>query len=251
MEKAADATNPDQILRAALLNEQNLYHKMDNFVYDQNLQLQCWQKRKVTENYELERLVTRTQSGEALFQNKKGSLGLFSSPSCVLDFEIIKSDATDTFWAAPYLDQMRIKFDSFTTVDNIPVARYTVFKPSQKMFKQIESHYPYIKSFRVFVGTIFVSVEDSQIIKFWGTSFPETKTTGYSSRVGGSYGATAIRQKLASGIWVTTLLNIVAVTNEKNKMKPFSYVVKYRNYRQGTTDVVILDDEEAVTEQSL
>ncbi len=251
MEKAADATNPDQILRAALLNEQNLYHKMDNFVYDQNLQLQCWQKRKVTENYELERLVTRTQSGEALFQNKKGSPGLFSSPSCVLDFEIIKSDATDTFWAAPYLDQMRIKFDSFTTVDNIPVARYTVFQPSQKMFKQIESHYPHIKSFRVFVGTIFVSVEDSQIVKFWGTSFPETQTTGYSSRVGGSYGATAVRQKLASGIWVTTLLNIVAVTNEKNKMKPFNYVVKYRNYRQGTTDVVILDDEEAVTKQSL
>ena len=250
MQKAVDAKNPDQLLKAALINERNLYHKMDNFVYDQNLKLQCWKKQKITEKYELEQSVTRTQNGKALFQNKKTSPDLFRSPLCVLDFEIIKSDATDTFWVAPYLDQMQIKFDSFTTIDNIPVARYTVFKPNQSKFEQIKSQFPYIKSFRVFVGTIFVSVEDSQIIKFWGTSFPETQTTGYSKKVSGSYGATAIRQKLASGIWITSLLSIVAVTNDKNKMKPFSYVVKYQNYRQGTTDVVILDDEESVTEQS-
>lgn len=96
----------------------------------------------------------------------------------------------------------------------------------------------------MFVGTIFVSVEDSQIIKFWGTSFPESEATGYkSAKTFGSYCATAIRQKLTSGIWVTNLLNTVAVTYEKNKLKPFSYVVKYSNYRQGTSDVTILDDD--------
>ena len=253
MEKAANTRNSDQLLRAALINEKNLYHKMDNFVYDQNLQLQCWKKQKVTENYELSRSITRTQNGETLFQDEKiSSVSSKSpnSPSCVLDFDTIKSDATDTFWAAPYLDQMPIRFNYFTVIDGIPVARYTVFEPTNEKFNQIASRYPNIRPFRAFVGTIFVSVADSQIIRFWGTSFPESKATGYqSSRTYGSYSATAIRQKLASGIWITTLLNIVAVTNEKDKMKPFSYVVKYQNYRQGTTDVIILDDVEVVSKK--
>jgi hypothetical protein len=245
LEKTVNSKNPDELLSAALINERNLYYKMDNFVYDQNFQLQCWKKQKVTENYELNRLVTRTQTGETLFQENISSTDSKPTalPSCVLDFDTIKSDATDTFWAAPYLDQMPIKFDYFTVIDGISVARYTVYEPTEQKFNQIASRYPNIKPFRAFIGTIFVSVEDSQIIKFWGTSFPESKATGYqSSRIYGSYGATAIRQKLSSGIWITTLLNIVAVTNERNKMKPFNYVVKYQNYRQGTSDVKILDD---------
>lgn len=246
MAKAANPQNPNELLRATLINEKNLFYKMDNFVYDQNLQLQCWQKQKVTENHELNRLIARTQNGEALLENEKISSGLSKSlvlPSCVLNFETIKSDATDTFWAAPYLDQMTVKFNYFTVIDGIPVARYTVFAPDVQKFKQIASLYPNIKNFRAFVGTIFVSVADAQIIKFWGTSFPESDATGYkSANTFGSYCATAIRQKLASGIWVTTLLNTVAVTNKNNKLKPFSYVVNYRNYRQATTSVTILDD---------
>ncbi len=255
MEKPANPKNPDELLRATLINERNLYHKMDNFVYDQNLQLQCWKKQKVIENYESNSSIARTQNGAALFQDENRdentSSGLSKSPvvpSCVLDFDTIKSDATDTFWSAPYLDQMQIKFNYFTEIDGIRVARYTVFEPTQQKFYQMATFYPNIKHFRAFVGTIFVSVEDSQIIKFWGTSFPESKATGYqSARTYGSYSATAIRQKLGSGIWVTTLLNTVAITNEKDKGKPFSYVVKYQNYRQAATDVVILDDEELVS----
>lgn len=251
MEKAVNPKDPDELLRAALINEKNLYHKMDNFVYDQNLQLQCLKKQKVIENYELNRSIARTQNGEALSENERISSVSSKSPglpSCVLDFETIKTDATETFWAAPYLDQMQIRFSSFTVMDGIPVARYTVFEPSQQKFNQIAARYPNIRPFRAFIGTIFVSVEDSQIIRFWGTSFPESKATGYQSpRTYGSYSATAIRQKLVSGIWVTTLLNTVAVAHEKDKLKPFSYVVKYQNYRQGTTDVTILDDEEEVS----
>lgn len=247
MEKAVNSKNPDELLRAALINEKNLYNKMDNFVYDQNLHLQCWEKEKVTENYELNRLITRTQNGETLFQDETISSSSTNStnlPSCVLDLNTIKSDATETFWSAPYLDQMEIKFNAFEVLDGISVARYTVYEPTDAKFNQIASRYPNIKSFRAFVGTIFISVEDSQIIKFWGTSFPESEATGkQSTRIFGSYGTTAIRQKLVSGIWVTTLLNAVAVTYDKDEMKPFSYVVKYQNYRQGNTDVKILDDE--------
>jgi hypothetical protein len=247
MEKNANSKNPDQLLRAALINEKNLSRKMDNFVYDQNLQLQCWKKQKVTENYELKRSIARTNNGEALFENESIASSASKSavlPSCVADLEMIKSDATDTFWAAPYLDKMAVKFDYFTNVDNIPVARYTVYEPTRQKFNQIASQHANIKNFRVFVGTIFVSIEDAQIIKFWGTSFPEAEqANSKSARVFGSYSATAIREKLASGIWVTTLLNTVAVTDEKDRIKPFSYIVKYQNYRQGTTDVTILDDE--------
>lgn len=248
IEKASNPKNPDELLKAALNNEKNLYQKMDNFVYDQNLQLQCWKKQQVVENYELNRLIARTNNGEALYQGQQQKVSQKSSelPKCVLDLNSIKTDATETFWAAPYLDKMPIKFEFFTEMDGIPVARYTVLQPSMQKFNEIASQYPNIKPFKAFVGTIFVSLNDSQIIKFWGTSFPEaTNNDSNKARTYASYNATAVRQKLASGVWVTTLLNTVAVTNDNNKMKPFSYVVKYQNYRQGETDVKILDDEVA------
>jgi hypothetical protein len=140
---------------------------------------------------------------------------------------------------------MPVKFNYYTVLDGIPVARYTVLEPTPENFKRIAAQYPNVKPFRAFVGTIFVSVKDSQIIKFWGTSFPVSGATGSkSSKLIGSYCATAIRQKLDSGIWVTMLLNTVAVTGENDKMKPFSYVVRYQNYRQAKTEVKILDDNQ-------
>ena len=243
-EKSANDKNPDELLRAALVNERNLYYKMNNFVYDQNLQLQCWKKQKVTENFSLDNQITRTENGETLMQNDVSASSNEKNPSCVRNLDLIKSDATETFWSAPYLEQMPIVFDSFSEIAGVKVARYTVYQPTMEKFNQLAAQYPHIKNFRAFVGTIFVSVEDAQIIKFWGTSFPESAATGYQGKsTFGSYCATAIRQKLASGIWVTSLVNTVAVTNENDKLKPFSYVVKYQNYRQGTTDVKILDDD--------
>jgi len=247
--KAKNPHDSNELLAAALKNEKKLYYRMDNFVYDQDLSLQCWKKQRVSESLSQIRQIARTERGKALFENEKVSFvskkKKLTSPSCILNLESINSDATETFWSAPYLEDMPVKFDYFTELDGVKVARYTVYKPAKAKFDQIAAKYPNIKSFRVFFGTIFVSVKDSQIIKFWGSSFPEAKTTGHSSSgTLASYNATAVRQKLTSGIWVTTKLNTVAVANKKGKMKPFSYVVKYENYRQGTSDVVILDDVE-------
>ena len=63
-----------------------------------------------------------------------------------------------------------------------------------------------------------------------------------------SYNATAVREKLTSGIWVTTKVDTVAVANRKGKMKPFNYIVSYKNYRQSVSDVIIFDDEEIIEE---
>lgn len=240
-EKPQNKQNPDELLRAAVKNEKNLYHKMDNFVYDQTFQLQCWKKQKVVENFEVKKLVARTQSGETLFQNANAENSQRKLPSCIPDFDSISTDAAETFWAASYLDQMPVQFAGYTTLDGIPVARYTVLQPTDEKFRQIAKRYSQIKNFRVFIGTIFVAVEDAQIIRFWGTSFPKASVTG-SQTVKADYCATAVRQKLATGIWVTTLLNTVAVATTDDKMKPYSYVAKYTNYRQATSDVVISDE---------
>ncbi len=249
VQKARDSKNPIELLDTAIKNEQALYHKMDNFVYDQDLELKCWKKDRITESYLRTRQVARIQKGKPLFENElitHRSKKKPGAPSCLLDMDSISTDTTETFWSAPYLDEMPIKFDYYTELDGVRVARYTVYKPSAQKFNQMAAKYPFINPFRVFFGTIFVSVADSQIIKFWGSSFPESRTTGMSS--GGthaSYNATAVRGKLASGLWVTTMLNTVAVAKKEGKMMPFSYIVKYKNYRQGTSDVIILDDDES------
>lgn len=249
--KAADPNDPSELLTAALKNEKALYHKMDNFVYEQDLDLKCWKKAKVVESYLRFRQVARMQSGKPLFENEKITLDSKSKrstePSCLRDLDSINTDTTETFWSAPYLDEMPIKFVYFTELDGVKVARYTVYKPAQAKFDEMAAKYQFIDPFRVFFGSIFISVDDAQIIKFWGSSYPEADTTGQSSPTTmASYNATAIRQKLEIGVWVTTKLNTVAVAEIKGKMKPFSYTVDYKNYRQATSDVLILDDEEIV-----
>ncbi|MEZ5347418.1 MAG: hypothetical protein R2681_17865 [Pyrinomonadaceae bacterium] len=251
--KPLDPSNPDELLSAALKNEKALYHQMDNFVYEQDLELKCWKKSKVIESYLRFRQVARTVNGKPLFENEKVSVQLknkkASQPSCLRDQDSISTDTTETFWSAPYLDEMPVKFVHFTELDGVKVARYTVYKPAPVKFEEMAVKYPFIKPFRVFFGSIFVSVNDAQIIKFWGSSYPEAETTGQTSPTTmASYNATAVRQKLESGIWVTTRLDTVAVAEVKGKMRPFSYSVDYKNYRQATSDVVILDDEDAVAE---
>jgi hypothetical protein len=248
VQKAIDPTNSQQLLETALKNEKNLYYGMDSFVYDQSLNLQCWKKDNVIASLINSMQIARTSRGQSL---KNGESTIFSDekrmPKCIVDLSSIKTDATETFWSAPYLADMKVKFDYFSELDGKKVARFTVHKPSAAEFEKIAVKYPFVKPFRVFYGTIFVSTEDAQIIKFWGGSYPESKTTGQnSSEVLASYNATAVRQKLTSGIWVTTKIDTVAVANRKGKMRPFSYVVNYENYRQTETDMMILDDDEVV-----
>ncbi len=249
--KAQNIKNPKDILAAAIENEKQLYYKMDNFVYDQKLDLKCWKKNKISESFKYSAQIARTASGKALEEQVvselKGKRGK-TEPTCVLNMNSIQSDATETFWSAPYLDEVPVKFDYFTDLGGVRVARYSVGKPTPAKIRELEEKYPHINPFRVFFGSIFIAVEDAQIIKFWGSSFPENTTTGQARKgILASYNATAIREKLTSGIWVTVSLNTVAVANKRGKQKPFSYIVNYTNYRQAMSDVKILDDDDSIT----
>ncbi len=235
--KAKDPKSSENLLSAALSNEKLLYYKMNEFKYDEDFELQCWKKQKVTDRYSRKRTVSRTSEGKAFFENENISK-LFrkanaAMPDCILNLDAVSADASETFWSASYLEDMPVKFDYFTTLNGEEVARYTVYKPAQPVFDAIARKYPHISNFRVFVGTIFVSVKESQIIKFWGSTFPDEATTGNKSqKTLANYNSTAIRKRLESGIWVTTEVNTVAVAEKKGKMKPFRYAVKYDNYRK-------------------
>lgn len=235
LKKAVNPKDSDELLDTAVENEKILYYKFSKFGYDQDLKLQCWKNQKVSENFQRLRSINRGETGRPTFQNIKTSstpyIANYQFPSCLINFESIDSDATETFWSAAYLEEMPIKFNYFTKLNGIDVARYTVYKPARAKFDQIAAKYPNIKPFRVFVGTIFVSVEDSQIIKFWGSSYPQSETTGTKAGDNlANYNTTAVRQKLLSGVWVTTTVSTVAVSTKHGKAKPFSYLVKFENY---------------------
>ncbi|NNE98081.1 MAG: hypothetical protein HKN25_03570 [Pyrinomonadaceae bacterium] len=236
LKRAANKKNSRDLLAAAADNEKYLYYKSGNLAYEQDLQLQCWKKKKVTESYKRTRSIQRGPQGVPTYSDVKSTNiplnGKTKFPSCLIDFDSIDSDATETFWSAAYLDEMPVKFEYFTKLNGIDVARYTVYKPAAALFKRLEAKYSEMSPFRVFVGTIFISVDDSQIIKFWGSSFPQSKTTGTDSRKNlANYNTTAVRQKLPSGIWMTTTVSTVAVSTKHGKAKPFSYLVKFNNYR--------------------
>ena len=235
--KAKDKTRSDEILAAAAQNERFLYYKSNKFSYDEAFKLQCWKKQKVTESISRTRSVLREVSGKAAFENEKIKQILrrpkLKYPSCLIDAKAIDTDASETFWSAPYLAEMPIKFDYFTKLNGTAVARYTVYKPARAKFNKIATKYPHIKPFRVFFGTIFVSVDDAQIIKFWGSSFPERSTTGNRShKTIASYNTTATRKRLESGLWVTHSVNTIAVANKKGKARPFRYAATYSNYKE-------------------
>ncbi|MBA2620905.1 MAG: hypothetical protein H0U87_06870 [Acidobacteria bacterium] len=248
LEKPKNARDSAEILRVAIANERKLYYGMSNFVYDQKLAFQCWQKGKVSASVDENSTVARTEKGNVLFQNAVFQPNA-AATSCALDSQNLKTDFTETFWASPALEKMPINFVGFVQVEGKTLARYTVLQPNEQLFNQIAGEFPNIKPFRVFVGTIFVSPEDGQIVRFWGTSFPEDNVTGKhgGQKVWGSYSVTALRQKLNidSGLWVTVYVGTVAVANVSGNSRPFSYTVKFENYRQSTTDVRVLDDDTA------
>jgi hypothetical protein len=247
LEKPKNTRDEKEILRVALSNEKKLYYGMNNFVYDQKLEFQCWKKGKVAASVLENNTIARADNGSALFHTAAFQPALSpSSAPCTLDSQNLKTDFTETFWVSPALEKMPIRFAGFVETDGKTLARYTVLQPDERLFNQLANEYKFIKPFRVFVGTIFVSPEDGQIVKFWGTSFPEDTVTGSNSKkVWGSYSVTALRQKLDidRGLWVTVYVGTVAVANVSKSPRPFSYTVKFENYRQSTTDIRILDDD--------
>lgn len=242
LEKPRNPRDEKEILRAALNNEKKLYYGMSNFVYDQNIDFQCLKKGRVSASFSENTTVARTDDGDALFN-------LSNAPSalpCVLNYDNLKTDFTDTFWASPALEKMPIYFSGFSEVDGKTLAVYTVLQPDAKRFAELADEYPHIRPFRVIVGTIYVSPEDGQIVRFAGTSFPEENVTGnYAQKVRCTYLVKAARQKLniEGGLWVTVHVGTVAVASVQGKVQPFNYTVKFENYRQSETDVKILDDE--------
>lgn len=244
LEKPKNARDPKEILRVAVANEKKLYYGMSNFVYDQKLAFQCWQKGKVAASFLENNTVARTENGSALLK-PTAAQPLANASRCTLDSRSLKTDFTETFWASPALDKMPVNFVGFVQVDGKTLARYTVLQPDAKLFEKLTAEYANIKPFRVFVGTIYVSPEDGQIVRFWGTSFPEEQVTGSNSqKVWGSYSVTALRQKLDidGGLWVTVYVGTAAMANVGGNSRPFSYTVKFENYRQSTSDVKILDE---------
>lgn len=242
LEKPKNPRDPKEIWRVALNNEKKLYYGMSNFVYDQNVNFQCLNKGKISASFNENNTVARGNNGDAMFR-------LASSPAalpCVVNYQNLQTDFTDTFWASPALDKMPMYFSGFFEVDGVTLAHYTVLPPDERLFNELANQYPEIRPFRVPVGTIYVSPEDGQIVRFAGTSFPEQTVTGsYSQKVRATYWVKAVRQKLNinGGLWVTVHIGTVAVANVQGKHLPFNYTVKFENYRQSMTDIKIIDDD--------
>lgn len=252
LEKPINPNDDKEILRAALKNEKKLYYGMGNFVYDQNVNLQCLKKGKVSASLIENNTIARAADGNALFKLTAAETPL----PCVVNYSNLKTDFTNTFWASPALDGMPIYFNRFETIDGLRLAVYTVPEPDERLFARLEAEYVNIRPFRVPVGTIYISPEDGQIVRFSGTSYPEETVTGvYAKRVRCTYWVKAVRQKLnlEKGIWVTVHVGSVAVANVNGKIRPFQYTVKFDNYRQSKTETKILEDgdeSEAVAENS-
>lgn len=251
LRKPVNLRDVSEILRVALDNEKKLYYGMSNFVYDQKLAFQCLKAGKVSASFADNHLVARNDRGEALFAANNAPATL----PCILNYSDLETDFTDTFWASPALEKMPIYSNGFQNIDGQNLAVYTVLKPSERVFNEMANEYPQIRPFRIPVGTIYVSPEDGQIVRFAGTSYPETTVTGdYARTVHCTYNTKAVRQKLniENGLWVTVQVGTVAVANVKGKFHAFNYTVNFENYRQSETDVKILDEDEtaAVSDRS-
>jgi hypothetical protein len=197
---------------------------------------------KISASFAENQTIARNDNGDALYKLPAAPAAL----PCVLNYPDLQTDFTNTFWASPALEKMSIYFMGFYEVEGKTLAHYSVLQPDARLFAELAAAYPHIKPFRVPVGTIYVSPEDGQIVRFAGTSFPEETVTGdYARKVRCTYYVKAVRQKLniENGLWVTVHVGTVAVASVKGKIHPFNYTVKFENYRQGTTDVKIFDDE--------
>jgi len=227
----------NRIIKNFTSKEGEFRDALRNYVFNRNAVIQTvGLGGQITGEYRRDSFMTFTENG-ARFEKI-----LFAPVSTLTEINVTPADLEDLGGINPFaLEPSVVNLYDFRYVgkEKIDELDLFVFDVSPKVIPD-----PKRSTQRVFLGRIWVDDRDLQIVKSKGKALPETKNDKYPV-------VETWRENIDGKYWFPaySTANDELVFDSGQVVK-IRMRVRYTDYRQGKSDVRILDDEEPVKEET-
>lgn len=234
--KDLSPTEIDRIIKTFTNNEADFREALKNYVFNRNAVIQSiGLGGQVTGEYRRDSFMTFTQDG-ARFEKV-----LFAPISTLVEFGVTPEDLEDLGGVNPFalepsvVNQYNFNYLGKEKIDELDLLVFDVapkVMPDPKKTKQ-----------RFFIGRIWVDDRDLQIVKSKGKAVPETKDNKFPV-------VETWRENVDGKYWFPAYsYSNDQLVFDSGSVARIKLRVKYTDYRQGRSDVKILDDD--VTDETI
>jgi len=236
VKKDLSQTEIDRIIKTMTANESEFRQALINYVFNRSATVQTvGMGGQVTGTFRRDSFLSLTEDGRRIEKIK------FAPVSTLTEITVTPEDLEDLGGVNPFaLEPSVVNQYNFSYLgkEKIDELNLHVFDVSPKVLPD-----PKKTKLRLFTGRIWVDDQDLLIVKSKGKAVPETKTSKYPV-------VETWRENIDGKYWFPSYISsddeLVFDSGQAVKLK---MRVKYTDYRQGRSDVRILDDEEEVQEQ--
>lgn len=221
----------DRIIKTMTANEGEFRAALSNYVFNRSATVQTLgMGGQVTGTFRRDSFMSLTNDGRRFEKIN------FSPISTLTEISVTPEDLEDLGGVNPFaLEPSAVSQYNFNYLgtEKIDDLNLYVFEVAPKVLPD-----PKKTKLRLFTGRIWVDDQDLLIVKSKGKAVPETKTNKYPV-------VETWRENIDGKYWFPSYISsddqLVFESGQAVKIK---MRVKYTDYRQGKTDVRILDDEE-------
>jgi len=226
----------DRIVKTFTANEAEFRAALTNYVFNRSATVQTiGMGGQVSGTFRRDSSMTLTADGKRLERIN------FAPISTLTEITITPQDLEDLGGVNPFaLEPSAVSQYNFTYLgkEKIDELNLYVFEVSPKVIPN-----PKKTNLRLFTGRVWVDDQDLLIVKSRGKAVPETKDNKYPV-------VETWRENIDGKYWFPSFISsddeLIFDSGQSVKLK---MRVKYSDYKQGRTDVRILDDEEEVKEE--
>ena len=226
----------DRIIKRMTANESEFRAALVNYVFNRSATVQTvGMGGQVTGTFRRDSFLSLTEDGRRIEKIN------FAPVSTLTEITVTPEDLEDLGGVNPFalepsvINQYNFNYLGTEKIDELNLH---VFEVSPKILPD-----PKKTKIRLFTGRIWVDDQDLLIVKSKGKAVPETKTNKYPV-------VETWRENIDGKYWFPSYIasddELVFDSGQAVKLK---MRVKYTDYRQGRSDVRIIDDEEEVQEQ--
>jgi hypothetical protein len=224
----------DRIIKKMTENELAFREALTNYVFNRSATIQTiGMGGQVTGTYRRDSFLTFTSDGQRFER-----ITFFPMPT-LRELSITPEDLEDLSGVNPFaldpstISQYNLKYLGKEKIDELTLH---VFDVEPKVIPN-----PARSKQRVFSGRIWVDDQDLMIVKSKGKGLPETKNNKYPV-------VETWRENIDGKFWFPAFSIADDVLEFERSSVRLRMRVRYTDYKQGRTDVRILDDEEPVDE---
>lgn len=226
----------DRIVKAFTANEADFRQALTNYVFNRSATVQTiGMGGQVTGTFRRDSFMSLTEDGRRFEKIN------FAPISTLTEINVTPEDLEDLGGTNPFaLEPSAVAQYNFNYVgkEKIDELNLYVFDVTPKVMPD-----PKKTKLRLFTGRIWVDDKDLLIVKSKGKAVPETKQNKYPV-------VETWRENIDGKYWFPSYISsddeLVFDSGQAVKLK---MRVKYTDYKQGRSDVKILDDDEEVKEQ--